>query len=61
MDRIESHVEILTKEVNRISLQVKTKKLPAQGIFFVGKIFDAYRFAAVFIRSAKKEIILNDN
>ena len=61
MDSIESHVQTLTKEVNRISLQLNTKELPAQGIFFDGQIFDAYRFAADLIRSAKKEIILIDN
>lgn len=61
MDSIESHVETLTNEVNRISLQLNTKELPAQGIFFDGQIFDAYRFAADLIRSAKKEIILIDN
>jgi hypothetical protein len=37
------------------------KPEPRQGIFFDGQIFDAYRFAADLIRSAKKEIILIDN
>jgi hypothetical protein len=61
MDSIESHVETLAKEVNRITLQLNTKELPAQGIFFDGQIFDAYRFVADLIRSAKKAIILIDN
>jgi hypothetical protein len=61
MNILEGHVETLSKEVNRISLQLNTQELPVQGIFFEGQIFDAYRFAADLIRSAKKEIILIDN
>ena len=61
MDRIENNFEDLSKEVNKISLQLSTKDLPNQGIFFDGQIFDAYELASRIIRSAKKEIILIDN
>ena len=35
--------------------------IPKQNIFFDGQIFDAYRFVAGLIKSAKKEIVLIDN
>ncbi len=34
---------------------------PAQGVFFDGQIFDAYRFANDLLRLAKKSIVLIDN
>lgn len=61
MDRIENNYENLSKEVNKISLQLKTKELPTHGIFFEGQIFDAYVFVADLIKKAKTEIILIDN
>lgn len=61
VDRIENNLEDLSKEVSKISLQLKTNDLPAQGIFFDGQIFDAYELMSKIIRSAKKEIILIDN
>ena len=61
MDRIENNFENLSKEVSKISLQIKTNELPTQGIFFDGQIFDAYVFANDLIKSAKKSIILIDN
>lgn len=39
----------------------KADKIPAQGIFFNGQIFDAYKFAADLIRKAKSNILLIDN
>jgi hypothetical protein len=61
MNRIENNFEHLSKEVNKISLQLKTQELPNQGVFFDGQIFDAYELASRIIRSAKNEIILIDN
>ncbi|TVQ78370.1 MAG: DNA-binding protein, partial [Flavobacteriales bacterium] len=58
MDRIENNFENLSKEVQQISLQLKTQDLPTQGIFFDGQIFDAYAFTSELIRKAEKEIIL---
>ncbi len=41
---------------------IESKEIqPRQGIFFDGQIFDAYKFVADLIRSAKKSIILIDN
>jgi hypothetical protein len=61
VDRIENNLENLSKEVSKITLQLKTNELPTQGVFFNGQIFDAYELMSRIIRSAKKEIILIDN
>jgi hypothetical protein len=61
MDRIENHVENLSKEVKEISLQLNTQALPNQGVFFEGQVFDAYVFAAEIVKRAKHDIILIDN
>ena len=61
VDRIENNLEDLSKEVGKISLQLKTNELPTQGIFFEGQIFDAYVFANDLIKSAQKSIRLIDN
>ena len=36
-------------------------KIPTQGIFFEGQVFDAYELTSKIIRSAKKSIVLIDN
>ena len=46
---------------NKIDFFVHTSLPPVEGVFFDGKIFDAYKFASDLIRSAKKRIILIDN
>ena len=61
VDRIENNLENLSKEMSKISLQLKTNELPIQGIFFDGQIFDAYELMSRIIRSATREIILIDN
>ena len=61
VNRIENNLKDLSKEVGKISLQLKTNELPTQGIFFEGQIFDAYVFANDLIKSAQKSIILIDN
>lgn len=61
IDRIENNYENLSKEVQQISLQLKTQELPNQGIFFDGQVFDAYTFATDLIKSANQSIVLVDN
>ena len=61
MDRMENNFEKLSREVSKISLQLKTQELPNQGVFYEGQIFDAYELACRVIRSARVEIILIDN
>ena len=45
----------------KIDFFVRTSLPPVEGIFYEGQIFDAYKFAADLIRSAKKSILLIDN
>ena len=61
MNRLEDKMDKIDKKVSEIDFQIKSTKLPAQGIFFDGQIFDAYEFVSKLIRSAKKNIILIDN
>jgi hypothetical protein len=61
MERIENNYENLSKEVSKISFQLKTQELPRQGIFYNGQIFDAYVFVAGLIKNVKSSIILIDN
>jgi 3-keto-L-gulonate-6-phosphate decarboxylase len=61
MNRIENTIEDLAVIVKNIDKQVKTNSIPNQGIFFDGKIFDAYELTSRIIRSAKQSIVLIDN
>ena len=61
MNRLEGHVEILKDKVQQIDLQIQSKLIPTQGIFFQGQVFDAYELTSRIIRSAKKSIVLIDN
>jgi hypothetical protein len=59
--RLENKLEGLTNKVEEMDLQINTKTLPTQGVFFDGQIFDAYELTSRFIRSAQESIILIDN
>jgi len=49
-------------KIDQVFKLIEDKELkPEKGIFFDGQMFDAYRFVADLVRSAKKEIILIDN
>ena len=61
MDRVENHVDQLSKKMDIISLQIESHKLPNQGVFFEGQVFDAYNFVADLVRNAKSSILLIDN
>jgi hypothetical protein len=61
MNRIEDKVEAIREKVQEIDLQIKSKQIPNQAVFFDGQIFDAYELASRIIRSAKEEIILIDH
>ena len=45
----------------KIDFFVRTSLPPVEGIFFDGQIFDAYKFAADLIRSARTSLLLIDN
>jgi hypothetical protein len=61
MNRLEDQFETLKDKVQQIDLQIHSKLIPTQGIFFEGQVFDAYELTSRIIRSAKKGIILIDN
>jgi hypothetical protein len=45
----------------KFDLLIKTSLPPHEGIFYDGQIFDAYKFTADLVKSAKKSIVLIDN
>ena len=51
----------VSRTEEKIDFFVRTSLPPIEGIFHNGQIFDAYKFAADLIRSAKKSILLIDN
>jgi DNA gyrase/topoisomerase IV subunit A len=61
MNRLEDNIETLKNKVQYIDLQIQSKLIPTQGIFFEGQVFDAYELTSRIIRSAKKSIVLIDN
>jgi len=61
INRIEDHLEDLTKKVDQIDLQLSTKLIPTQGVFMDDQVFDAYELTSRIIRSAKQRIVLIDN
>jgi hypothetical protein len=61
INKIENQVDNLAEEVNRISLQIQSGRIPNQGVFFDGQVFDAYELASKIIRSARNSIVLIDN
>jgi len=72
---IASHAQVFKRldslELKQIETEAKVEKVldalgnkdiqPKQGIFFEGEVFDAYRFVADLVRSAKRSITLIDN
>ena len=59
--RLENKLEGLSNKVVEMDLQINTKTLPTQGVFFDGQIFDAYELTSRIIRSAQESITLIDN
>lgn len=58
IDRLEKK---MLEHDQKFDLLIKTSLPPNEGIFYDGQIFDAYKFAADLIKSAKKSIVLIDN
>jgi len=58
IDRIEKKI---LEHDQKFDLLIKTSLPPNEGIFFDGQIFDAWKFAADLVKSAKKSIVLIDN
>lgn len=47
--------------ISSIQKALSIEEVPKSGVFYNGKIFDAYVFVSKLIKSAKKQIILIDN
>jgi len=60
-ENIEYKLSLHDKQLEEIFNSLKQNKLPIQGIFFEGQIWDAYEFINKLLKSAKKEVILIDN
>lgn len=61
INRLEGQLETIKDKAQQIDLQIQSKLIPTQGIFFEGQVFDAYKLTSRIIRSAKKSIVLIDN
>ena len=67
MDALEIHHLALAQDTHTkfekvfAELADKNNPKPAQGVFFEGQIFDAYRFINDLLRQAKQSIVLIDN
>lgn len=65
VDKIEQALSEQGKKLSdhdrKIDFFIKTSLPPVEGVFYDGQLFDAYKFAADLIRSAKKSLILIDN
>ena len=60
-NRVERLENRMTHAEEQIDFFVRTSLPPTQGIFYDGQVFEAYRFAADLIRSAKRSVVLIDN
>lgn len=58
IDRIEKKI---LEHDQKFDLLIKTSLPPNEGIFYDGQIFDAWKFTADLVKSAKNSIILIDN
>jgi len=62
LDKIEHKLIEHDNKFEEVFKALESKeKIPSQGIFFDGQIFDAYKFISDLIRSAERSIILIDN
>ena len=55
------HQEVTDKRIDEVFKRLEANIPPMQGIFYDGKVFDAYRFVSDLIRKAKRTIALIDN
>jgi hypothetical protein len=58
MNRLEDNFENLKSKVTELDVQIHSRLIPTQGVFFDGQVFDAYELASKIIRSAQNSIIL---
>ena len=68
IENIEHHQLLMIERQDKTDTQIEKifktlakYKLPTEGVFHNGQIFDAYKFATDLIKSAKKSLVLIDN
>ena len=62
LDTLETKQLETDQKIDHVLDAMESKEIqPKQGIFFDGQIFDAYKFVADLIRTAKKSITIIDN
>ena len=59
--RLAKHDEDIVELKEKVDFFVQTSQPPVRGVFYNGQVFDAHVFAAKFILSAKKSILLIDS
>ena len=66
---INQRIEVIEQRMNskfseydeKFNFFIKTSLPPVEGVFYDGQLFDAYKFVADLIRTAKSSLILIDN
>ena len=58
---LREHEERLGKVEEKVDFFIHTSLPPVEGVFYDGQVFDAYKFAADLIRTAKESLLLIDN
>lgn len=62
LDTLELKQLATDKKVENVLKAIESRQIqPKQGVFFDGQVFDAYKFAADLIRTAKNSVVLIDN
>ena len=56
--RLAKHDQQIVELTEKVDFFVQTSQPPVRGVFYSGQVFDAHVFAAKFILSAKKSILL---
>ena len=59
--RLAKHDQQIVELTEKVDFFVQTSQPPVRGVFYSGQVFDAHVFAAKFILSAKKSILLIDS
>lgn len=58
--RLQKHERQIEYLTDKVDFFVRTSLPPMEGVFYDGQIFDAYKFTADLIRSARQSIVLID-
>ena len=58
---LEDHSRQIARLTDKVDFFVRTSLPPVEGVFYDGQVFDAYKFAADLIRTAKESLLLIDN